>query len=82
MTMLTRTLAAVAAGAVLATGAFAQGAGEVGGPSPLVAVENEPAPKLTVDPPLPGPLARGAALIPYRVENLRIIPLLGAGAPT
>jgi hypothetical protein len=80
MTMLIKTLAAVAAGTVLATSAFAQSAREVRGPSPLVAIENEPAPKLMVDPPLPGPLARGAVLIPYRVENLRILPVLGTGA--
>jgi Family of unknown function (DUF6130) len=78
MTMLIKTLAAVAAGTVLATSAFAQSAREVR--SPLVAIENEPAPKLVVEPPLPGPLARGAVLIPYWVENLRILPVLGAGA--
>ena len=33
-----------------------------------------------MDPPLPGPLARGAVLVPYRVENLRILPVLGAVA--
>ena len=33
-----------------------------------------------MDAPLPGPLARGAVLIPYRVENLRILPVLGAEA--
>ena len=80
MTMLIKTLAAVTAGTVLATSAFAESASEVGGHSPFVAIENEPAPKLIVDSPLPGPLARGAVLIPYRVENLRILPVLGAGA--
>jgi hypothetical protein len=48
--------------------------------TPLVAIENEPAPKLVVNPPLMGPLAHGAVLIPYRVENLRILPVLGASA--
>src|SRR5262249_19815817 len=75
MTMLIKTLAAVAAGAMLTTSAFAQTAG-----TPLVAIENEPAPKLVVDAPLMGPLARAAVLIPYRVENLRILPVLGASA--
>ena len=74
--MLIKTLITVASGAMLATGAFAQSAGS----SPLVAVENEPAPKLIVSPPLPGPLARGAVLIPYRAENLRILPVLGMTA--
>ncbi len=81
MTMLISTLAALAAAIVLATSALAQSAMEVHGPSPfVVAIENEPAPKLIVDAPLPGPLARGAVLIPYRVENLRILPVLGAEA--
>lgn len=80
MAVLIKTLAAVAAGTVLATGAFAQSAREVRGPPPFVPIESEPAPRLIVEPPLPGPLARGAALIPYRVENLRILPVLGAGA--
>jgi Family of unknown function (DUF6130) len=80
MTKLIKALAAVAAGTVLITSAFAQGALELRGTSPLVAIENEPAPKLIVDPPLPGPLARGAVLIPYRVVNLRILPVLGTGA--
>jgi hypothetical protein len=35
---------------------------------------------LIVEPPLPGPLARGVAYIPYRVENVRILPLGGAAA--
>lgn len=30
--------------------------------------------------PAPGPLARGAVLIPYRTENLRIVPVLGPDA--
>ncbi len=80
MTVLIKTLAAVAAGTVLATNAYAQSAGEVGGASQFVPIEHEPAPKLIVDPPLPGPLARGAVLVPYRVENLRILPVLGAVA--
>jgi hypothetical protein len=64
----------------LTTIALAQSAGENPIISTLVPVENEPAPKLFVDAPLPGPLARGAVLIPYRTENLRILPVLGADA--
>ena len=71
--MRVKALAASAAISVLATSAFAQS-------SPIVPVENEPPPKLTVDPPLPGPLARGAVLVPYRVEHFRILPVLGADA--
>ena len=70
----------VVAGAVLATGAFAQSAKEVRGASPYVAVENEPSPKLIVDPPLPEGLAEGIVWIQYRVENLRIVPVFGEGA--
>jgi hypothetical protein len=80
MTSLIKTLAAVAAGTVLATSAFAQSAREIRGVSPYVAVENEPAPKLIVDPPLPGGLAHGIFWAQYRVENLRIVPVFGAGA--
>jgi hypothetical protein len=78
MIMLIKKLAALAAGTVLATSAFAQSATEVS--SPLVAIANEPAPSLAVGAPLPEPLARGAAVIPYRVENFRILPVLGAAA--
>lgn len=78
--MLIKTLAAVAAGTILATSAFAQNAGEVRIPSALVAIENEPAPKLIVGVPIPEALARGAAVIPYRLENFRVLPVLGAAA--
>ena len=56
----------------VATGAFAQ--------STVVPIDDEPLPRLTVEPPLPGPLAQGVVFIPYRVENLRILPLGGAAA--
>ena len=68
-----RMLAIAAAGAMLVGNAFAQS-------SPIVPVENEPPPKLTVEAPLAGPLAHGAVLIPYRVENFRILPVLGPDA--
>ena len=48
--------------------------------STVVPIDDEPAPRLFVEPPLPGPLAQGVAFIPYRVENLRILPLGGAAA--
>ena len=80
MTVLIKTIAAVAVGAMLATNAFAQSAREVRGASPLNAIENEPAPKLIADPPLPEQLARGVVEIQYRVENLHIVPVFGAGA--
>jgi hypothetical protein len=44
MMKLIKTLAAVAAGAVLATSAFGQSARDFRGGSPYVAIENEPHP--------------------------------------
>jgi Family of unknown function (DUF6130) len=52
----------------------------VRGPSPLVAIEGEPTPRLIVDPPLPEQLKRGAVFIQYRTEHLRVIPVFGKGA--
>ncbi|HXV24659.1 MAG TPA: DUF6130 family protein [Alphaproteobacteria bacterium] len=80
MNMLIKTLAAIAAGTLLATSAFAQSAREIRGATPYVAIANEPAPKLIVDPPLREGLAQGVFWAQYRVENLRIAPVFGAGA--
>ncbi|HET7883687.1 MAG TPA: DUF6130 family protein [Acetobacteraceae bacterium] len=77
MAMLFKTLIAVAAGTLFAMGATAQNASV---PSTLIPTENEPPPTLAVTSPLPEPLARGAVLIPYRVENIRILPVLGMEA--
>ena len=57
-----------------------QSARDVRGPSPLLAIEHEPPARLIVDPPLPGPLAAGRVFIQYRTENLRVVPVFGAGA--
>lgn len=92
MTRSPRKLAAIVLGGVFALSAvtftdfihcaFADDASADAGPvaSTLLPIANEPAPRLTVAAPLPGPLARGAVLIPYKVENLRILPVLGAAA--
>jgi uncharacterized protein DUF6130 len=48
--------------------------------STVVNFDNEPAPSLTVLAPLAGPLAQGVVFIPYRLENLRIVPVGGATA--
>jgi Family of unknown function (DUF6130) len=76
-----RLLLAAAAGAgLLAANAVAQSAREAGA-SPYVAIENEPPPKLIVDPtPLAAGLAMGIVWIQYRVENVRIVPVFNAGA--
>jgi len=75
MSQIARTIAAVAGATLLTTAAGSQTA------TPLVVtVEKEPAPTIVVEQPLPGPLANGVAFIPYRVENLRILPIGGAAA--
>src|ERR1700754_225877 len=73
-------LAGLAAAALVPNDASAQTAKDVRGPSPYVAIENEPEPKLVVDPPLPEGLKIGVFWAQYRVENLRIVPVFGAGA--
>ena len=80
MLKLIKTLAAISAGTVLATSVFAQSAKDIRGASPYVAIEKEPAPKLILDPPLAEGLAQGIVWIQYRVENVRILPVFGAGA--
>ena len=86
MTTFIKALAAAAVGTVLATSAFAHStnpsARDIRGPSPYVAIENEPAPRLIVDPPLAEGLAQGVFWAQYRVENIRIAPVFGAGALT
>src|SRR5262249_48194473 len=59
---------------------FPQSAREVRGASPYVPIGTEPGPKLIVDPPLPEGLAQGVFWAQYRVENLRIAQVFGAGA--
>jgi hypothetical protein len=84
MTMLIKMLTAAAAGTVLATSAFAHDAAhsamEIRGASPYITIENEPAPKLIVDPPLEEGLGLGVFWAQYRVENVHIAPVFGAGA--
>ena len=74
-----RVLWGLAASALIGGAAAAQTAIE---PSALFPLKDELPPKLFVSPPLPGPLARGAVLIQYRVENFRILPVIGEGALT
>ena len=72
--------AALGACALFAVAASGQSARAGRGPSPLVAIENEPPARLIVDPPLAEPLAEGRVFIQYRTENLRVVPVFGAGA--
>jgi hypothetical protein len=80
MTLLIKTFAAAAAATILATSAMAQSARDIRGGSPYIEIENEPAPKLIVDPPVPEGIAQGIFWAQYRVENVRIVPVFGAGA--
>jgi hypothetical protein len=57
-----------------------QSAREVRGATPYIEIKNEPPPKLIVDTPLPEGLALGVLWAPYRVQNLHIVPVFGAGA--
>lgn len=56
-------------------------AADVLGPAAVAPPEHpQPAAKLIVDPPLAGPLRKGAVFIQYRAENLRIEPVFGPEA--
>jgi hypothetical protein len=72
MRKLIKILVSATVATFLATGTIAQ--------SGVVTVENEPAPKMSVKQPLPGPLAKNVVFIPYQVQNLRILPLGGETA--
>jgi hypothetical protein len=75
------TLAAAATVTAIAASAFAGVGSETSGGAPIVTtVQNDAAPKLIVDPPLPGLLTRGSVLMPYRLEKLRIFPVVGPEA--
>jgi hypothetical protein len=49
-------------------------------PAAVVALEAEAPARLIVDAPLPAQLAKGLVVVRYRTENLRIVPVFGAGA--
>jgi len=71
-----RVLTATATNAKMAT----QSAKAVRGATPYLEINNEPAPQLIVDPPLPDLLDQGIVWIQWRVENVRILPVFGKGA--
>lgn len=73
-------MAVVTVGLLLATNVFAQSAAEVRDATPYLAIENEPPPKLIVEPPLAAGLPHGIVWIQYRVENVHIVPVFGTGA--
>lgn len=76
----TVTLATIGAAIVLAAGSLAQSAKDVRGSDPYIPIQNEAAPRLIVDPPVPEALAYGAVQIQYRAENVHIVPVFGIGA--
>lgn len=75
MRALIKPLCGIVSGALVANSAHAEKAVSL-----VVPFENEPPPRIIVERPLPGPIADGVAFIPYRVENLRIMPVGGAAA--
>jgi Family of unknown function (DUF6130) len=60
----------------------AQSAKDVRGASPYIEIQNEAAPRLIVDEPLPNLLAQGVVWIQWRAENVHILPVFGKGALT
>jgi Family of unknown function (DUF6130) len=58
----------------------AQSVRDYRGAPPVLPLDSEPPPRLFVDPPVPGPLVRGLAVIVYRTENLHIAPVFGPNA--
>lgn len=76
-----RAIRAAAAAMLIAAASIAQAETIGSAPNPFLPIASEPKPKLHVDPPVAEPLAtRGTAIIPYRTENLRILPIFGPGA--
>lgn len=75
-----RTLLFAALGSILATTSAAQPMDAGREASQFVPIIDEPPAELFIDPPLAGPLARGAVIIPYRTNHFRILPIFGAGA--
>ncbi len=57
-----------------------QGCAESWAAAPVVAVEDEPPPRLVADAPIPSQLAEGRVVIRYCAHNLRILPVFGEAA--
>src|SRR4051812_14464049 len=47
------------------------------GPAAVVPLAEQPPAKIFIDPPLRDSLANGVAVIQYRIENLRVMPVFG-----
>ena len=72
--------AVISACMMFAATSFAQSAKDIVGPSPLVAIENEPPARLIVDLPLDEQLYKGLVFIQYPADNLHMVPVFGKGA--
>ena len=71
------TLFALTSGCAWAAPLSGLSAADVNGPA---AEQPQPPATLIVDPPLAGPLSKGAVFIQYRAENMRIEPVFGPEA--
>ena len=58
----------------------AQSASETPGAAAVEPLPNEPPAKIIIDSPRAEPLSRGVVFIPYRTENLQIVPVFGPAA--
>jgi hypothetical protein len=72
--------AAATAGLMFCVAAWAQAGAETGRPPAVIPLASEPAPKLIVFAPLADALARGVAIIQFRTENVRVMPVFGQNA--
>ena len=71
---------AVAIATLLLTATSAVSQGPAPKATPFLPIKGEAAPNLYVDAPIAEPLARGVAIVPYRLENFRILPIFGPAA--
>ena len=65
---------------IVAASAASQTARDTHGAAAVLPLQNEPPAKIFVDPPPVQPLSVGTAVVQYRTEHLRIVPVFGAAA--
>jgi len=80
MSFALKSLLMVASGALFCTAAWAQSTADASHPPAILPVQSEAAPTIVAYAPLAEPLARGVAIIQFRTENLRIMPVFGKTA--
>lgn len=73
-------LATATASLVFCAASSAQTGTDARRPPAVIPLASEPAPKLVVFPPLADALARGVAIIQFRTENVRVMPIFGTSA--